>query len=360
MKKKNKIFIITECPYVGIFQAILVLSPELKNLGFELNFIFPEKSRNRYGEQQIEHEQILIKYGKIIHLPLRRKLHYILSDVFYLGRFFKNNKPDIVISFTEYSGKICRFLYNRKLIKNYYHAPQCIGIKRKKRFHQLIEFLFEKLLYKNTDYYLACGPSECYLLNKKYKVPPEKIILCPNFKVIEVASFEKKKKYEFIYVGRMVRDKGVYQLLDIFKILNMLDKIIMIGDGRELTKLRKKYPTVNFLGRISPEEVMSYLLVSKFFVSNSVIEGLPFSLIEAMQAGVIPIVSNVEGHMDLIFNNNNGFLYNNQLEFINCIFKVQLLDDKEQDRISFLAKNTITNLTRIAKESIKTNFQKYE
>ena len=134
----------------------------------------------------------------------------------------------------------------------------------------------------------------------------------------------------------------------------------MIGDGRKLVELRKKYPTVNFLGRLSPEEVLSYLSVSKFFISNSVIEGLPFSLIEAMQMGVVPIVSNIEGHMDLIINNSNGFLYNNQLDFINSIFKVQLLDKKEYERISFLAKKTIENLTRIAKESIKTNFQKYE
>jgi len=360
MKKKSRIFIITECPYVGIFQAIIVLASELKKLGFELNFIFPEKSRNRYGEQQIEHEKILLKYGNIIHIPLRRKFRYMLFDIFALKRFFKDSKPDIVISYTEYAGKICRFLYNRKLIKNYYHAPQCIGIKRKETFGQFIEFIFEKVLSHNTDYYLACGPSECYLLNKKYNIPSEKIVLCPNFKDIDIPLSNNKKIYEFIYVGRMVRDKGVYQLLDTFKILNLLDKIIMIGDGRELVELRKKYPTVNFLGRLPPEEVLSYLLLSKFFISNSIIEGLPFSLIEAMHMGVVPIVSNVEGHMDLIINNSNGFLYNNQLDFINSIFKAQLIDDKEYNRISFLAKTTIENLIRISKNSIKNNFQKYE
>lgn len=359
MKRKSKIFIVTECPYVGILQAIIALSKELKVLGFDLNFILPLKQRNRYGELQSENEKVLMLYGEVIHLPLRRKYYYILFDIIVFSKFFKNTKPDIVISYTEYAGKICRFLYNKQIIKNYYHAPQCIDVRRKNLFYKFIENLFEKLLSHNVDYYLACGPSECYLLNKEYNIPSEKIILCPNFKDPNVILFNKKQ-YEFIYVGRMVKEKGIYQLLDTFKILNSLDKIIMIGDGKEFTKIKQKYPEVVFTGRLSPQKVLEYLSLSNFFISNSIIEGLPFSLIEAMQMGVVPIVSNVEGHKDLIINGSNGFLFNNQLDLINYIFKVQLLDKSEYDRISLLAIKTAENLAKAAKESININFKKYE
>ena len=244
-------------------------------------------------------------------------------------------------------------------MKNYYHAPQCVGVKRKKGFYKFIEIFFEKLLSQKVDYYLACGPSECLILNQKYNVPIEKIVLCPNFKNIN-RDLSTKKIYEFVYIGRMVKEKGIYKILDIFKILNILDKIVMIGDGKELVKIRKKYPEVNFTGRISSKEVLGYLAVSRFYVSNSIIEGLPFALIEAMQMGVVPIISNVEGHKDLVINNYNGFIYDNQLDLINYVFKTQLLNNKEYDRLSMSASVTAENLAKIAKEDIKINFKKYE
>lgn len=71
--KKNKIYIVTECPYVGVFRAIVELSKELKHLSFNISYILPKQARNRYGEKQSEHEEILKQYGRIFHQPLRRK-----------------------------------------------------------------------------------------------------------------------------------------------------------------------------------------------------------------------------------------------------------------------------------------------
>jgi len=75
----------------------------------------------------------------------------------------------------------------------------------------------------------------------------------------------------------------------------------------DLEVLKRQYPNAKFTGRIAPEEVLAFLSASKFFISNSVIEGLPYALIEAMTYGVVPIVSNVEGHKDLVIDGKNGF-----------------------------------------------------
>jgi UDP-N-acetylglucosamine:LPS N-acetylglucosamine transferase len=174
--KKNKVYIVTECPYVGVFRAIVELSQELKKLGFDISYILPEEARNRYGEKQLEHEKVLNKYGKVFRQPLRRKLRYLFNDVSNLRKFFLKNKPDIVISYTEYAGKVCRILYKNGKIRKLFHVPSCIGVKRKNIIPGFIEYVFEKILSKHATSYLACGASEAYILKNKYKIPINKIV----------------------------------------------------------------------------------------------------------------------------------------------------------------------------------------
>lgn len=359
MMKKNKIYIITECPYVGVFRAIIELSSELKEIGFKITYILPDNARNRYGENQKEHEKIFLKYGKIIYQPLRRKFRYMFSDAVSLKKIIKVNKPDIVVSYTEYAGKICRILYRGGYIKKLFHVPSCVGVKRKKFLSRFVEYIFEKILSKNASFYLACGSSEAYILKDKYKIPIEKIIFLPNLRTFKVIK-SKKFKYDFIYVGRMVKDKGVFELLESFKLLGILEKVLFVGDGKELDKLKFIYPEVKFTGRVSPEEVFNFLSLSKFFVSNSIIEGLPYSLIEAMALGAVPLVSDVEGHKDLIINGRNGFLYNKQIDLVNTIFKAQLIGARDYNEMKESAQKTIINLSKLAKENIKNNFKIYD
>lgn len=358
MMKKNKVCIITECPYVGVFRAIVELSKELKKIGVEISYILPEKHRNRYGENQASHEKILNKYGNVFNLPLRRKLVYLKRDIKKMELFLQNNDFDVLVSYTEYAGKICRIMYKAKLIKKLFHVPSCIGIRRKNNISRLVECFFEKRLSKYSTAYLACGSSEAYILNNKYNVPLKKIIFLPNLRSIEKNKKNKKYQYQFIYVGRMIKSKGVFDLLEALKIVGFLDKSIFVGDGKDLEKLKIMYPEVKFTGRVKPEKVLDLFCVSKFFVSNSIIEGLPYTLIEAMSVGVVPIVSNVEGHKDLVNNCQNGFLYDKKIDLVNCIFKSQLIGSKDYDRMSESAKITILNLNNIAKKNIKNCFEK--
>ena len=357
--KKNSIYIITECPYVGVFRAIVELSKELRFLGFEINYVLPERPRNRYGEKQTEHEEILKKYGKIFHQPLRRKVRYLLGDINNLGRFFVKNKPDIVVSYTEYAGKVCRILYKRRVIKKLFHVPSCVGIRRKSIISGYIEHLFEKFLSKQASSYLACGSSETYILRNTYKIPLEKIIFLPNLRTFKKIRL-KPYKYQYIYVGRIVKEKGVFELLEALSLTGQINNSIFIGDGRDLDMLKRQYPNAKFTGRVSPDEVLDFLSASKFFISNSVIEGLPYALIEAMAHGAVPIISNVEGHKDLVIDGKNGFLCNKQIDLVNSIFKSQLMSTDDYNQMQKSSQNMIYNLSKLAKRNIKNNFKVYE
>jgi glycosyltransferase involved in cell wall biosynthesis len=340
---------------------MLELSRELKSLGFSIFYVLPKVSNNRYGEKQADNEDILKKYGKILYTPLRKKLYFILGDLFFLKKFFIKNNPDIVISYTEYAGKLCRILYKKSVIKKLFHVPSCVGVIRKRGFNRFIEKFFEKRLSKFASAYLACGASESFVLNSIYKIPKEKIIFLPNLRSINNFKNNKKKyKYKFIYVGRMVREKGVFELIYSLSLLGFLGESLFVGEGRDLDKLKSMYPDANFLGRVEPEEVLRLFSFSQFFVSNSIIEGLPYSLIEAMACGAVPIVSNVDGHKDLIIDGKNGFLYNKRIDLANCLFKAKILPQEDYIRMSTSACNTILNLNKLAKKNIRNNFKIYE
>lgn len=357
--KKSKIYIITECPYVGVFRAIVELSKELKDVGFDISYILPEQARNRYGEKQIDHENVLKKYGHVFHQPLRRKLRYIFGDINNIKSFLSINKPDIVISYTEYAGKVCRILYKKGVIKKLFHVPSCVGIKRKNLLEGFVEYFFETILSKYAYKYLACGASEAYILKNEYSIPFEKIVFLPNLRTFKKIN-QTKIKYQFIYVGRIIKEKGVFDLLDTLELTGFVGNSLFVGDGKDLEILKKKHPKAKFTGRVSPEKAIELISASRFFISNSVIEGLPYSLIEAMACGVVPIVSDVEGHKDLVINGKNGFLYTKQIDLVNYIFKSQLINAEDYKQMSKSAKETIINLSKIAKKNIRNNFKIYE
>ncbi len=361
--RQTKIYIVTECPYVGIFQAILDLSKVLSSLGFELIYVFPTTPRNRYGELQINHEEILEKYGTIQHTPQRRKYRYLASDLFEFIKFSRRlNDNDIVISFTEYAGKLTRLccLFNKKI--KYYHSHQCIDVFRKKKLTYYFELIVEKLLSQSVDYYLACSPSEVGLLQGTFNVHSGNIIFAPNYRDFEREKPETylKKQYDFVYVGRMVQEKGVAKLAEIFNSLGICYKLTCIGNGADLDYLRSTYPEISFLGYLKHGDVLRLLHKSKFIISNSHIEGLPYSVLEAMNLGVVPILSNVPGHNDLVVPGITGFLYNNTEELRNILFQVVNFDTKIYNEISNNVIKFSKNLEIFGKNAITDHFKKYD
>lgn len=359
--KRNKIFIITECPYSGILTAILNMSSVLVSLGFKITFIIPEKHRNRYGETSEENEKYLLKYGNVLYKPLRRKYRYIASDYFTLKKFFTGQKNYIVLSYASYAGKLCRILFKNGQINILYHVPQCIEIIRRPIWQRPIEYIFEKVLAHHCAYYLACGPEECITLTKNFHVPASKIILATNFTKKQNRSEDSKKAfYDFLIFGRVSKDKRVDLVLEATSILGAQNKVVVIGDGSELNYLRAKYPKVNFLGRINHNEIDEKIKHAKWFLSASIIEGVPFSLLESMANGVVPLVSNVKGHKDIILSGFNGFLFDNSDDLVDSIYKLLFMDDETYKKFSSNAMNTISAIERRTILTITNHFKKYE
>lgn len=121
---------------------------------------------------------------------------------------------------------------------------------------------------------------------------------------------------KFLFLGRLVRDKGLYEVVEAVKLLEEESykdyKIIFAGEGIEKNKLEQEILTNNqdhvieVLGKVTGEDKNIVLSNSNVFLLPSYNEGMPISLLEAMGEGHYVIASNVGAVPEVIRNNNMG------------------------------------------------------
>lgn len=150
-------------------------------------------------------------------------------------------------------------------------------------------------------------------------------------------------KITIISVGRLSIQKNPKLFNDIASefIDNPNIQFIWCGDGELKSELTS--PNIKCTGWIERKELEKYLSNADIYLSTSLWEGLPLSVLEAMSIGLPVVLSDCVGNRDLV--KNNGFLYNNKLEAVKIINSF-----KENSR----------NLIFKGKESKEMFFKKFE
>lgn len=116
---------------------------------------------------------------------------------------------------------------------------------------------------------------------------------------------ENNEIMTLVYVARMIPIKNHEFLIDIFSELNKC-KLILIGAEDEKGKLRRKINNmglsdrVEILGLVPRNDVYMSLMKADVYVSPSLIEGLPISVLEAMYIGLPVVISDIEPHREIL------------------------------------------------------------
>ncbi len=128
------------------------------------------------------------------------------------------------------------------------------------------------------------------------------------------------------FVGELSARKNQKFLINFIKELEKFDidaKLNLIGDGplknklKKIIKKKKLEDKVFLLGY--DKNIQYHFNASNYYVCASLIEGLPFNVLEAMFAGSVVFSSDAKGNVDLIDDLENGVLFevNNMNELIN-------------------------------------------
>ena len=122
-----------------------------------------------------------------------------------------------------------------------------------------------------------------------------------------------------ITVGRLSANKNISTLLNVFAEARAIRSNLtlgVVGDGPLRAELEsqaaelKIADAVRWTGEVSDEQLHAELAAAEIFVSASRYEGFGLALLEAMAAGVIPVVNKIEAFRDVIADGQDGFLAN--------------------------------------------------
>ncbi len=118
--------------------------------------------------------------------------------------------------------------------------------------------------------------------------------------------------FNIIFIGRTTEAKG-YNLLPVIanQLVHLSTDICwhIVGDNDKTKKEDwSKINNVKFYGSLDNENVLNLLLQMHVLLLPSLSEGMPIVVIEAMKAGVIPLVNDIEGGVqEMVINNETGW-----------------------------------------------------
>jgi len=167
---------------------------------------------------------------------------------------------------------------------------------------------------------IACSKSEMDEFHK-YSLPSKYInngIMCKK----DSTTYIDNKKLYIGTIGRITLQKNprlFNQIADYFA-NNPNIKFLWIGDG----ELRHELNSSNILisGWLSREDVAKHLDHVDIYLSTSLWEGLPLSVLQAMCAGKPLILSDCVGNRDLVINDYNGKIFKEYNEAIKALEKM--------------------------------------
>jgi glycosyltransferase involved in cell wall biosynthesis len=211
-------------------------------------------------------------------------------------------------------GKICE----KCIAGKYWHcvAKKCVKKSYFKSLVCVLELYFHrrlKIYDKNIDKYIAPSNFVKDILVKA-GFPKEKISVLPHFiKANEKNVSEKKDRVFYaLYIGRVSREKGVDELIEIFK--EMPDNLVLAGTKDENFAIPESH-NIRHIGFRSPREIKVLIQNAQFVVSASKLpETFGLIALEAI-ANKTPFIGYRTGaYGEIIIDGKNGFLAENKGE----------------------------------------------
>ena len=112
---------------------------------------------------------------------------------------------------------------------------------------------------------------------------------------------KKESTTKILFLSRIIKEKGVFELVKAFEQINqeLKDiKLIIAGDGEafeELQSLVKDKENIELTGHVEGEKKIALLSDADLYILPSYTEGLPISVLEAMLFGLPVITTKVGG-----------------------------------------------------------------
>lgn len=122
-----------------------------------------------------------------------------------------------------------------------------------------------------------------------------------------------------MYAGRLVKEKGILQLIDAVKEISKTTPVALMiaGDGPLEAEIKKEKGQIHYIGKMEFEQIISLMKECDIFCLPSDSEGFPTVVLEAAACGKCVIATTYGGTGEILLKDEYGVLLkNNKMETI--------------------------------------------
>jgi len=283
-----------------------------------------------------EMDDAVAEHGvKAIAVPMQRHIsirHDIVS-LWRIVRAFLREKPTMVHSMTPKAGLLCMVAAWMCRVPVRIHTftglvfPTSHGLKKK------LLMLTDAITCRCATHIIPEGEGVKYdLLSNGITRKPLQVLGYGNVMGIDVQRFSRRKEideaaseirdnsvFTYLFVGRIVGDKGINELVSAFVRLNRTHpntRLLLVGFfeneldpvSPEARRLIEECEQIEYAGEQKGDNLVAYYAASDCFVFPSYREGFPNTVIEAGAMDLPCIVTDINGSREIIEHGKNGII----------------------------------------------------
>ena len=272
---------------------------------------------------------------KVIEVPMERRISPFkdLRSLCRLYNVIRTERPDIVHSFTPKAGLLAMM------------AAKLAGIKvRVHTFTGLVfptaEGLKKRLLMTTDKFTCSCATNIIAegqgvrkdLIDAGITKKDVRVLGHGNIRGIDLAYYDHTPEvmeladklrvpdvFTFLFVGRVVRDKGIIELVQAFERIssdNQAVRLVLVGPfendvdpvPEDIRHRIGENPAIITTGELTGIDLLAWYAASDCFVLPSYREGFPNTVIEAGAMGLPSIVTDINGSREIITDGINGLI----------------------------------------------------
>lgn len=320
---------------------------------------------------------------KVYPVPMERHIAPVkdLISLWKLIKVFRKERPDMVHSITPKAGLLSMMAAWVCRVPVRLHTFTGLVFPTSTGFKQKLLIFTDRLTCSCATHIMPEGEGvKNDLINYQITSKPLKVLGYGNIRGIDLKYFDRTAEVEketekirktdittFIFIGRLVRDKGINELVGAFAKLNKeytKTRLLLVGrredkldplEGQTLQEIENN-PAIITTGE--QKDVRPWLAASDIFVFPSYREGFPNVVIEAGAMDLPSIVTDINGSREIIEDGKNGIII--PPHDAEALYKAMLSlyhDQEYRNKLSANARNMIA--TRFEQSYVRNCLKEY-
>ena len=281
-----------------------------------------------------EMEELKKKGVPTVVIPMERHISVKkdFAALMALIRTFRREKPDMVHSMTPKAGLLCMVAAWLTRVPVRVHTFTGLVWPTAKGLQRRVLMATDWLTCACATHVIPEGKGVMDDLQRHITRKPMKVLGYGNVKGVDMERFSlrpeivklaerlrRQEVFTFLFVGRVVGDKGVNEMVEAFARLHAEhDACRLVIVGRQEEKLDPLKPetiqkmdemeTIELVGAQYGEDLIACYAASDCFILPSYREGFPNTVLEAGAMGLPCIVTDINGSREIIINGENGLI----------------------------------------------------